>query len=84
METSVPYGFVEDTLQIPLRQRGALEVFDGFDLFGDRQRLLIRHRLHLFRAQVFCRRFVFAEVELRADEDDGHVGRVMFDFGMPL
>jgi hypothetical protein len=75
---------VEYALEIPLRQGGALEVLDGFDLFGDLHCLLILYGLHLALAQLLFDLWVVAQVELGADEDDGHAGRVVLYLGVPL
>jgi hypothetical protein len=75
---------VEYALEIPLRQGGALEVLDGFDLFGDLHCLLILYGLHLALAQLLFDLWVVAQVELGADEDDGHAGRVVLYLRVPL
>lgn len=79
-----PDGLVEDALEVPLGQRRALEVLAGADLLGAGQGLLVRHRLHALGPQGVEGGGVFAEIELGADEDDGDVGRVVVDLGVPL
>jgi hypothetical protein len=79
-----PYGLIEYTLQIPLRQRRALQVFDRSDLFRYSESLLIAHRLHLLRSQGIGGPSVVPKVELCADEDYGNVGGVVLDFWVPL
>ncbi len=54
------------------------------DLFRHLKRLLIRHRLHpLLSERLHCPS-VFSQVQLRADQDDRDVWRVVFDFWEPL
>lgn len=76
--------FVEHALEISLRQGRALEVLDGFDLFGDLDCLLILYGLHLALTQLFFDLWVVAQVELGADEDDGNAGCVVLYLGVPL
>jgi hypothetical protein len=75
---------VEYALEIPLRQGGALEVLDGFDLLGDLHCLLILYGLHLALAQLLFDLWVIAQVELGAHEDDGNAGCVVLYLGVPL
>jgi hypothetical protein len=75
---------VEYALEISLRQGGALEVLDGFDLFGDLDCLLILYGLHLALAQLLLDLWVVAQVELGADEDDWNAGCVVLYLGVPL
>ena len=56
----------------------------GADLLGHGQRLLVGYRLHLSLAQGGDGRVVVPQIELGADQDDGHTGRMVFDFGEPL
>ena len=75
---------IKHALQIPLRQGRALEVLDRLDLLGHLHGLLVLYRLHLTLSQLLLHLRVVAQVELGADEDDGHAGRMMFYFGVPL
>ena len=75
---------VEYALEISLRQGGALEVLDGFDLLGDLDCLLILYGLHLALAQLLFDLWVVAQVELGADEDDWNAGCVVLYLGVPL
>lgn len=79
-----PDGLVEDALEVALGQGRALEVLVGLDLLRAEQGLVVRHGLHALLAQGVHGRRVFPEVELGSDEDDGDVGRVMVDLGVPL
>jgi hypothetical protein len=54
------------------------------DLLGHGQRLLVGDGFHLPRSEGFGRGAVVAEVQLGADQDNGDVGGVVFDFGEPL
>jgi hypothetical protein len=75
---------VKDTLQIPLRERGALQILDGADLLGDLHRLLVLYGRHFALAQLLTHFGIVAEVEFGADEDDRDPGGVVLDFGEPL
>lgn len=79
-----PDGLVKDGLEIPLSERRALEVFDRLDLLGAVQRLLVRHGRHALLGQTPDRLGVLAQIELGADKDDGDVGGVVIDLGVPL
>ena len=80
----IPDGLVEHALEVALGQGGALQVLVGLDLLGTEKGLVVRYGVHAFLAQRFERRGVFPEIELRSDEDDGDVGRVVIDLGVPL
>jgi hypothetical protein len=80
----VPDSLVKHALQVALSERGALEILMCADLLGDGQGLLVRDGLHLAGAQGFGRGAVISQVELGADQDDGDVGGVVFDLGVPL
>lgn len=54
------------------------------DILRAEKGLVVRHGLHALLAQGVQGRGVFPEVELGSDEDDGDVGRVMVDLGVPL
>ena len=75
---------IKDTLQIPLRQRGALQILDGADLLGDLDRLLVLYGGHFALAELLTHFRIVAEVEFGADEDDRDAGGVVFDFREPL
>ena len=81
---NIPDGLVEDALEVALGEGRALEVLVGLDLLGAEQGLVVGHGLHALLAQGVERVRVFAEIELRSDEDDGDVGRVVVDLGVPL
>jgi hypothetical protein len=59
--------FIEHALQIPLSESRALEVLNGFDLFGDLYCLFVLYGLHLTLAQLLFDFGVVAQVELGAD-----------------
>lgn len=77
-------SLVKNAFQVPLRQGAALEVFDGPDLFGDLDGLFVLDGSHLALTQLLPHLGVVAQIELGADEDDGHAGGVMLYFGEPL
>ena len=54
------------------------------DLAAHLHGLLVADRFHALLAQAVERRRVLAQVELGADQDDGHVGRMVLDLGEPL
>lgn len=80
----IPDCLVKHALQVALRKSGTLQVLVRTDLLGSRQRLFICYRLHFARAQGLCGRSVVSQVQLGSDKDDGDVGSMMFDFGVPL
>ena len=77
-------SLIKNTLQIPLRQRGALQILDRADLLGDLHGLFVLDGRHFALAQLLAHFRVVAQVELGADEDDGDAGGVVLDFGEPL
>lgn len=79
-----PDGLVKDTLEIALSEGRALHVFDRLDLLGYAQSLLVLNGRHLLLTKTFLCSFVVSEVELGADKDDWHTGRMVFDLGVPL
>ena len=80
----LPDSLVKDALEVPLRQGRALEVLVRLNLLGAHERLVVRDGLHPLLAQRLERVGVLPEVELGADEDDGDVGCVVVDLGVPL
>lgn len=54
------------------------------DLLGHGQGLLVRDRLHLAGSQGLGGCAIVSQVELGADQDDGDIGGVVFDLGVPL
>lgn len=80
----VPDSLVKHALQVALSECGALEVLMCADLLGDGQGLLVRDGLHLAGAQGFGGGAVVSQVELGADQDDGDVGGMVLDLGVPL
>jgi hypothetical protein len=81
---NIPDSLVKYALQIPLRQGRALEVLVRLDVLCALQGLVVRHGLHALLPECLERGGVFPEIELRADENDGNVRRVVVDFGVPL
>lgn len=77
-------GLVKDALEVSLRESRALEVLVSLNFLGTNEGLLIRYGLHALLSQRVEGGNVVAEIELGADEDDGNVGGVMVDFGVPL
>ena len=81
---NAPNGLVKHALEVALGQGRALEVLVRLDILRAEKGLVVRHGLHALLAQGVQGRRVFPEVELGSDEDDGDVGRVMIDLGVPL
>lgn len=54
------------------------------DLFGHSQGLFVGNGLHFACAEGFCGRAIVPQVELGANEDNGNIGGVVFDFREPL
>lgn len=79
-----PNSLVEHRLQVSLRQSRALEVLDGLDLLGTVERLLVCNGSHSLLGEAANRVGIFAEIELGADQDDGNVGGMVINFGIPL
>lgn len=79
-----PNCLVEDALQVALCEGRALEVLLRLDLLGNHDCLLVLDGGHLLLAQRLLGGLVVSQIELRADEDDGHARRVMVDLGVPL
>ena len=80
----VPDRLVKHALQVPLGERGALEVLLRLDLLGDHDGLLVLYRRHLLLPQALLGSLVVPQIELGTDEDDGHAGRVVVNLGEPL
>lgn len=84
LELDLPYGLIEHALKVPLCECGTFQILMRPDLFGHLQRLFVRHRLHpLLSKRVHCTS-VFSQVQLRADQNDGDVWRVVLYFWKPL
>lgn len=54
------------------------------DFLGDAQGLLVGDRLHFAGSEGFEGCAVVAEVQLGADQNDGDIGGVVFNFWEPL
>lgn len=80
----LPDSLVKDALEVSLRESRALEVLVSLNFLGTDEGLLIRHGLHALLSQGVEGGAVVAEIELRADEDNGNVGSVVVDFRVPL
>jgi hypothetical protein len=83
-EGNLPNSLVENALKVPLSQSGALKVLVCLDFLGASQRLFVRHGLHTLLAEGLERSGVFSKIELGSDQDDGDIGRMMVDLGVPL
>lgn len=79
-----PDSFIEYTLQVALGQGGTLEVLASLDVLGTGQCLLVRDGLHSLRTERVEGGSVLAQIELGSDEDNGNVGSVVVDLGVPL
>jgi hypothetical protein len=79
-----PDGLIKNSLEIPLCEGGAFKVFDGLDLLGADERLLVCHGRHPLLGQAPDRIGVLAQIKLGADQNDGDVGCVVVNLGIPL
>lgn len=79
-----PDSLVKDALEVSLRESRALEVLVSLNFLGTDEGLLVRNRLHALLSQGVEGGGVVAKIELGADEDDGNVGGVVVDLGVPL
>lgn len=84
MENNLPDGFIENALEVSLGESRTFEILVGFNFLGANQRLLVRHGLHALLAKTLEGFGVLTKIELGADEDDGDVGRMMVNLGVPL
>jgi hypothetical protein len=81
---NIPDSFIKNALKVSLSQSRTLEVLVGLDLLGASQRLLIWYRLHALLSERFEGGCVLSKIELGSDKNDGNVGRMMVDLGVPL
>lgn len=79
-----PNGLVEDALQVALCQCRALEVLLRLDFLGNHNGLLVLDGRHLLLAQRLLGGLVVSQIELGADQDDGHARCVVVNLGIPL
>ena len=82
--TDIPYRLVEDSLQTSLCESRTLDVFDGPNLLFDLICSLERDGLHLLLSQALLRHRIISKIELCTDENNGDIGRMVFDLGVPL
>ncbi len=75
---------IKDILQLILRQRRALDILDGPQLLGHALPILLANRLHALLGQLLPHLRVFAQIDLGADDEAGHPGAVVVDFGEPF
>ncbi len=84
LDLNLPDRLIEHTFKVPLCECRTFQVLVRPDLFRHLERLLIRHRLHpLLSERIHCRS-VFSQVQLRADQNDRDIGRVVLYFREPL
>ena len=75
---------VKHVLETFLCQRTALDVFDGVKILSKLLSLLeLYHRL-LALGKLVPQFLVGAQILLRSDDEEGHAGAVMVDFGGPF
>ena len=79
-----PDRFIKHCLEASLRERGALQVFDGTDLLGHGQALRVGDGCQLLLLQLLDRVFIVPQVKFRPHQDDGCVGTVVSHFRVPL
>ncbi|CRK23536.1 hypothetical protein BN1708_013707, partial [Verticillium longisporum] len=70
---NVQLTLVKDALEVPLRERRALEVLVRPDLLSTHQGLVVGDRLHALLAQRLEGAGILPKIELSADEDNGNV-----------
>jgi len=83
-ECDSPNSLIEYRLQVSLCQSRALEVLDGLDLLGTVKGLLVCDGSHPLLGQATNRVGIFTEIELGANQDDGDIGSMVINFGVPL
>lgn len=81
---AIPNCFVENALQIPLRQGRAFQIFLRLDLLGYYHGLPKLDRGHFLLPEALFGGLVLSEIQLSADQYDGDAGRVVVDFWVPL
>ena len=75
---------IEDILELVLRQRRALDVFDCPELLGHPLAVLLANRLHLLLGQLFPHTRVIAQIRLCADDQARHARAVVVDLREPF
>jgi hypothetical protein len=80
----IPNGFIKDAFEVALREGRTFEILVRSDLLGDGQSLLVRDRLHLSLPEGFCRCGIVSQIELGTNKDDGNIGGMVLDLGVPL
>jgi hypothetical protein len=84
IKPNLPDRLVEHALQVTLGERRTFQVLLCPDLLGDHDGLLVLYGGHLLLAQALLGSLVVPQVELRTDENNGDVGRMMVDLRVPL
>lgn len=79
-----PDRLIKHCLEAPLRERRALQVFDGTDLLGHGQALRVGDGRQLLLLQLLDRVFIVPQVKFRPHQDDGCVGTMVSHFRVPL
>jgi len=83
-QLDVPDSFIEDTLQVSLRQGRALQVLVGPNLLRNDQCLVIRNWLHALLSQALKCSGILSQVKLCANEDNGDGWGMVIDLREPL
>jgi hypothetical protein len=83
-QANIPDSLIEHALQISLGEGRAFQVLVGANLLGHDQGLIIRYGLHSLGSQALQGSWVFSQIKLGADEDDGDRGRMVIDLREPL
>ena len=78
------YRLVEDTLQVSLCERGALQVFHRLDILRDLYCLLVLYWRHLSLPELLSHFWIVSKIEFCAYKDDRYSRRVVLYFGVPL
>lgn len=80
----IPDGLVKDSLQVSLGERGTLEVFMRLDILSSLQCFVVGNRLHSLFTEALHGVGVLPQIELRSDQNDRNVRRMVADFWPPL
>lgn len=83
-QQTLPGGGFEDVVDALARQRRALEVLFRADAFAHVLALVGREEFLRPLAHLLLRHGVVAQVLFEPDQDDGHAGAALEDFGMPV
>lgn len=84
MDCFIATYLIKHILELELRQRTALDVFDRAQVLRHTLAVLLADRGHLLLSKLFSDARVVSQVDLGADDEAGDTGAVVVDFGEPL